>query len=113
MPIMSDGTLQYELPDKYRKLLTKEFLERFYNALCSLFQYVESNTLAWNYCEGTFGWYDSLRNTIESVADNKEEYSEMLKYYDDLPWYDSDMFDSELTAAAVKAGIITDEALQE
>lgn len=113
MPIMSDGSLQYEVPSEYRELITKEFLEHFAHILRHSSQQVEPTTLAWNYCAGTFGWYNSMCATIKSMGQHKKEYDEILEYYDGLPWYDSDMFDSELISAALKAGIIADEAPQE
>lgn len=97
----SDGTVWHELPSKYRKLLTKDFLADIIQK-----KFPETNETAseWSCLEGIFGWYYAPCAAVESVEEDKEKYAEMLAYYQDLPWYDSDLSDNELTIAAVKMG---------
>lgn len=55
----------------------------------------------WFYMEGTVGYCEAIKDTC-----NKHQLLNIFNYYNQLPWYDSDLFDSELGDLLVEFGLV-------
>ena len=92
--ITEDGNIKYDITEDIMNLISDEFLKEFRKQLFRIHEHYSLKTTEDDgllYSTGTSGWYASLgRACIETK--NKE----LLKYYKTLPWYDSDLFDSQL-----------------
>lgn len=108
MPIFEDEIVNYEIPKEYEEMLNEEVLKQFAANLLTFFPYAK-DAGSWFFLEGTCGWHDSL---VKALRCNKpfDKYGELVDYYEDLPWYNSDMFDDRVLDLAIKKGIIIDEA---
>ena len=99
--------VEYFIPEKYKKMCTKDFLEEFRNQLIRIDQYYSLDTFA---DEGipintsTCGWAVALFKAC--INTNKEE---LWNYWRTLPWYDSDIFDGELADLLIENNIILDD----
>lgn len=101
--ITEDGNIKYEIPEDIKKLISYGFLKEFRSQLfridgCSL-RTTEDEGLYYN--TGTSAWYASLGKACLNT-NNKE----LFKYYHSLPWYDSDLFDSELADMMVDSKLM-------
>ena len=114
MPINDDLTITYNIPLNIKKKLTKEFLIDFKDKAITTFKqndirlgrepgaYEQDTYISWwMYMESTSGYVDSFLETC-----NKYKLYEIIEYYNELPWYDSDLFDSELGRMLVESGLI-------
>lgn len=93
MPINDDLTISYKIPQEYRSMCDKKFLEVFRHELYKIYnlslQDFSSDSVLID--GGTCGW-----NTAFGMACLKTNKSELFKYYITLDWYDSDLFDEEI-----------------
>lgn len=104
MPTVNEEIAQYEIPEEYKVLLTKEILEQFARNLLSVFpQCDDVHTLF--FLESTKGWVDAFSRAINTQASNAR-YRELLNYYLGLEWYDFDMFNDKVLNLAIDNGII-------
>lgn len=83
---------EYQIPEIYKKRFDKKFLLLFGNNLLKVFEkyHRELNDILF-YEVGTNGWYTAFVKTCWKTDDE-----DVIKYYDNLEWYDSDKFDSEI-----------------
>ena len=87
----------YAIPEKKKKLITKEFADEFIRQLILVFGGDGSQSLAdWfkesgAHITGTRGWGTALKKTAETLG-----CPELYEYYNQLEWYDSDEFDGKL-----------------
>ena len=93
MPIVNDN-IQYTIPDNIKELITDDFLKEFRNQLFRIHECYSLETFA-EYGipmnTSTAGWYAAFGKAC--LLTHKEQ---LLDYWNDLPWYDSDIFDGEL-----------------
>lgn len=92
----------YKIPQEIKVKLTKGFAINFLNKLnvtFDLMQPVSSEYLV--YFEGAAGWVDAFK-----CACQKYDIEDVFIYYDELEWYDSDLFDNEFTSLLVDYGLI-------
>lgn len=106
MPII-DGGIEYTIPDEIKNKITMEFLIEFRNQLfriCgySLSDFAENSAPA---NTSTSGWHAAF-----GVACLNTHNDWLLDYWNSLEWYDSDIFDSELTDMLVKKHLILAES---
>lgn len=106
MPITADGELdQYEIPEKYKALLTREFLLKFAESMLTFFP--DANTsYMWFWLESTSGWVEAFTRTAKAHKPH-DKYQELLDYYLGLEWYDFDMFNDEVLDLAVMSGVVS------
>ena len=101
MPILENGTIEYEMPKNIKEKITPEFCKRLLVELCAVFgsdaehrEFVES-------VDVTCGWNSALKATCQKMG-----CEDLYAYYDDLEWYDSDLFAEEVTAIIVAQGLL-------
>ena len=99
MPIIRDEKtndvyLEYNIPEDIKKLITKEFLIEFRKQLFIINKYSLRDFVDEGVCinTSTSGWYTSFYNACVNTNLNK-----LVEYQKTLDWYDSDIFDSEIT----------------
>lgn len=94
MPITNNNTIYYTMPHNIKKRIDYEFCETFMKELHKIWG-ISLNDFNWEsigYCEGTGGWYEAFASTCRLL--NK---GDILLYYNNLEWFDSDLFDDELS----------------
>jgi len=107
----------FGLPNRKKKLLTKEFLQTFKEELIKVFSEndkrnnrnidYENETYYGFYgeVESTGGFYKALKNACEKYNLTKAIY----QYAQKMPWYDSDIFDDDLVLQMVEKGVIKEK----
>ena len=97
MPIIEEGNdvhIEYTIPEDVKKLITDDFLKEFRNQLFRIHEHYSLDVFAE---EGipvntsTSGWFAAFGKAC--LLTHKEI---VLDYWRTLPWYDSDIFNSEL-----------------
>lgn len=114
MPITEKGTVEYNMPASIKESFTMEFLIDFKKKVVEIFKEndkrqgrnpndydKETYSSWWCYIEGTSGFCDGFR-----YACNQHSLQNVIDYYNQLPWYDSDLFDYELCYLLVERGFI-------
>lgn len=104
MPITEQLTIEYKMPVEIRNKFSKEAMIDFREKVIETFKQNDRNqgrepssyeketySSWWIYMEGTGGFYESFKFVCE-----QHNLLDVLNYYHHLPWYDSDLFDSEL-----------------
>ena len=95
---------KYKIPSDIKARFTDEFYENMFDALCSTFGIVieEYN---WHYdypimneFTGTTGWSEAFNLACEIFAG----LDDILAYYNDLSWTESDLFDAEIAQEVEK-----------
>ncbi len=98
MPIIGSGEsvhVEYSIPENIKSLITDDFLKEFRHQLFRIHEHYSLDTFA---DEGipmntsTAGWYAAFGKAC--LQTNKLE---LFEYWRTLPWYDSDLFDGELS----------------
>lgn len=102
----------FGLPNRKKKLLTKEFLTDFRDEIIRLDREnkdsVEMNyekedyTTFYGQIEGTHLFYKALKNTCKKHNITKAIY----EYAQNMEWYDGDCFDDDLVLEMVHKGVI-------
>lgn len=107
MSIVKDGDgvcIEYKIPQDIKKLITDDFLKEFRNQLFRIHEYYSLETFA-EYGipmnTSTSGWFAALGKAC--LLTHREE---LFDYRRSLPWYDSDVFDSELAEMLIERGFI-------
>jgi hypothetical protein len=92
MPIVDDF-FNYKIPDDIKKLITKEFLSNFRDEL-----YKISNFSLEDFYMDTLVHYESSSgwDTAFGLACISSNLDELYRYTQTLPWYDWDLFCSEV-----------------
>jgi hypothetical protein len=102
MPITDNG-FEYDMPEKYKQMITADFLQTMKDELKKEFQdYSFDVYQEWEHVMFTSAWYDSFKTSAARYG-----LKELNDYYSSLEWHDSDMFDSDLIDLAEAKGIIT------
>lgn len=121
MPIVKFGrnnfAFEYKIPKRKKNLMTNEFLQTFKNELDNICNKISGfDTLKtrnyWNtyqYLESSCGFYEALNLACKKHNLTKAIY----KYASKMPYYDSDIFDSEMTLLMVERGIIDEGNIDE
>ena len=101
IPITEKG-YEYTMPAEIKALVNREVLLNLKYELGRVFRDVSFETEA-DYTQfgSTYGWNKALK-----IACGFAHQNELYQYYRYLPWYDSDLFDSEITDLSVEAGVI-------
>lgn len=95
----------YNLPKRKRYLMTKQFLETFKHEIDVIFKNDKDSTY-WGYyghLEGTGGFYEALKITCEK----HNLTNAIFRYACSMPWYQSDLFDGEVTFLMVEREVIS------
>lgn len=92
----------YTIPVRIKEMMTYDFLKEFRNQLSTMFDFsLDTYADIIQGVESTTGWanafQDACRNTDKEFIWN---------YWNDLEWYDSDQFDSELCDMLVENHLI-------
>lgn len=99
--------IEYDMPQKYKDMCTKEFLIVFRNELIRMNRWYSLDSFA---DEGipmstsTCGWAAALYKACQ-ITDTMELYD----YWRTLPYYDSDIMDGQLADMLVDKGVILDD----
>ena len=94
---------EYKIPQEIKAEFTKEFMAYFLARLAIIFDLDES-MLCSEYLfnlESTNGWEKSFK-----CACQKYNLEYVFVYYDQLEWYDSDLFDDELLSLLIDYELI-------
>lgn len=115
MPIMNDGRIDYTIPQEIKEKFTREVMVDFFEKVIETFKendrrqgrepggYEEYSYYHWwIYLEGSSGFCESFRYVCK-----KHGLDNVLKYYDNLYWYDSDIFDGEFSDLLIHFDIVT------
>ena len=103
MPITKNIGIYYSMPQEIKKYLDFDFCKTFLQEL-HMIDGISLSDFCWDsigYLEGTGAWFEAFSSTCR-----KFDYHELLCYYCKLPWYDSDLFDSELSDTLVAYKLI-------
>ena len=82
------------------------FLNDFKKALDEEMKCDTGTDFLWINYSGSSGWH---RAFVEACIDNEE--ADLLKFYENLEWFESDRFDSFLIDVAVFVGVITHDTV--
>lgn len=88
---------KFKTPNRIKNLCTKEWCEIFKNELDRIFKLNPDETCDCTYfhLEATSGWYGAFKNACDKHP-HKHMGVGLFRYYEPLPWYDSDLFDDEI-----------------
>lgn len=98
--------LEYTIPKEWKEKMDKSFIKQMMYELHIIFglnldtPYLEYSVLT---NSGTGGWYEAFANTCRKTNNKK-----LLKYYNSLAWYESDLFDGEVEKLFINYGLIID-----
>ena len=94
---------EYKIPQEIKTKFTKDFMTDFLVEIIRVFNLSEpisySDSLI--YLESTCGWADAFECTCQ-----KYKMEDVFEYYDNLKWYDSDLFDDEFGSLLVEYGVV-------
>lgn len=84
---------KYTIPDEIKEMMTYDFLKEFRNQLFTVFDFdLETNANTLYGIESTNGWANALKAACHNTGKD-----DIWNYWNELEWYDSDVFDSELS----------------
>lgn len=112
MPIVGEGSnvhVEYSIPEEIKREIPDAFYIALAGELFSVFGAVasekdEDGAYGIDFLCGTAGWAAALR-----AACRKMKMQWLLNYYDALEWYDSDLFDGEISDMVIKKFYEADE----
>lgn len=110
MPIVGNGNnvhIEYEIPSNIKEIITYDFLKEFRNQMLRVHSYYGLNSFAeegMTTNTSTTGWYTAFWKAC--MLTGKEE---LINYNKSLPWYDSDIFEYEITKMLVDNHLILGE----
>jgi hypothetical protein len=110
MPITDSLTIKYSIPQEYLNIINLEFLSAFREELYKM-NYVSLGSFyddSLSHVESTSGW--SVAFKLACINTNKEN---LYKYWQTLPWYDSDLFDYELSKLLIQNKLIIGGSLED
>ena len=105
----------FKLPNRKKKLLTKEFLMDFRNDLINMqneYDNKNGNITDWDKDGSYYGFFGEVASTymfydsLLRVCKKHNLVSAIYNYAKKLPWYDSDTFDDDLVLEMVNKGVI-------
>lgn len=104
----------YEIPEKIKKILTKDFLSTFKKNVIKKFEendFKQKNTTSkyelmsyldwWCYIHNTVSFYEAFQKTCK-----EENLQNVLDYYEELNEYNGDIFDNKLCLLMVEKNVI-------
>lgn len=93
---------EYEIPIGIKTELTKEFVIDFLSMLTNIFDLKQPMFFECliNF-EGTHGWVMAFK-----YACQKHNMEDVFAYYNQLEWYDSDLFDDEFASLIVEYSLV-------
>ena len=99
MPITENGSIQYTMPNHIKTMIIPEFCAQMAKELHMIFGIgiTDTDYDCLLYQGGTSGWNVAIASTCRKL-----NLDELYKYYHNLPWYDSDIFDGELSDLLVE-----------
>lgn len=99
MPITEQGNIEYKMPQLIREKFTFDFCKQMMMELHRIYgvSVEDSDMDHMIHLEGTSGW-----GVAFTTACRKMNEPDLYKYYYNLPWYDSDIFDSQVTECIVE-----------
>lgn len=107
MPVTENG-IEYTIPNYYKQMITKSFLQTLKYELKIVFSknlviedFLFNNEEDWINLSSTGGWGTAFRD-----AAKLHKLEDLVLYYNSLPWYDSDMFDSDIIDLALLYNVI-------
>jgi len=108
MPIIGSGKnarFSYKIPNRIKALMSDQFLKDFKLELHKIFPISDDATYWSDYSHvaTTFGWNQAFNKACEKHGSNGVG---LQRYYNKLPWYDSDLFDDEMLLIMVKKRLI-------
>lgn len=93
---------KYTIPDRIKDLMTYDFLKEFRNQLFTVFDFdLETYADIFQGIESTNGWANALEDACHNTGKD-----DIWNYWNELEWYDSDMFDGELGEMLVENRLI-------
>jgi hypothetical protein len=95
---------EFKIPNNIKILIDLEFLSLFKQNLCKVFNKDDMGTYGVTCSGGTGGWQTALKNTCSEL-----KKLEVLRYYNELEWFNSDYFDSEISDMMLERGLIEDD----
>ena len=101
----------YRMPEEIRREFTREMMSCFLEKLVDIFDYMPSKPTYYDYIvyvESNAGWYEAFKKMCISYG-----LEDILSYYDHLEWYDSDMFDGELSDLLLEYELIEEGKVDE
>ena len=119
MPITNNGTIEYQMPEEIKKRIPDYFFRAFFGELISVFgpqlivpdcdmykeltdneEYSYVGQLNVSLCMngGTSGWAEALKQTCKKLS-----MMWLWEYYCGLEWFDSDLFDGEISDYVIEA----------
>lgn len=107
MPIVGEGKdvyVEYHIPENIKKLVTDEFLKEFRNQLFRIHEYYKLDTFAEfgiPFNTGTSGYGTAFFKACMLTGSE-----ELYNYSRTLPWYDADLFDSEIADMLIERHFI-------
>lgn len=94
---------KYEMPNDIKNRFTNDILKDFVDKFVEVFNIEHMTYEDAAYAEGTAGWYSAFKYMCEN-----NDLNDVIDYYDNLPWYESDLFDDKLTGLLVKYDLLED-----
>lgn len=92
----------YTIPVRIKEMMTYGFLKEFRNQLFTMFDFsLDTYADIIQGVESTAGWANALQ---DACCNTDKEF--IWNYWNDLEWYDSDMFDSELCDMLIEKHLI-------
>lgn len=101
----------YRMPEEIRKEFTREMMSCFLEELIDTFDYMPSKPTYYDhivYIESTYGWHKAFKKMCISYG-----LEDIYSYYNYLEWYDSDMFDGELSDLLLEYGLIEEGEVEQ
>lgn len=109
MPITEKG-FEYTMPPEIKTMISNSFCQEFVKQIHLIhgfgLEYTEIDVFV--YEGGTCGWEAAFALTCK-----KYNLDELYIYYSKLPWYDSDLFDGELTDILIEYKLIVPGSIQD
>ncbi|NCD01244.1 hypothetical protein EOL94_04085 [bacterium] len=99
----SENESRYTIPDKYKSIISKEFLQILKRELKLFFaEFPFENEEDWINLSSTGGWFKSFEKATQETG-----LHELKTYYNSLEWEDSDLFESDIIDIALEYKIIS------
>lgn len=100
---MSSDLFSYHIPDEIKKHFSDDFLSAVGENCAAelgfdpLMQEEDGDSPALFFCTGTYAWTTALLSVCQQF-----DLQWIYDYWEQLPWYHSDIFDGELASAIIQ-----------
>ena len=101
----------YRMPEGIKREFTKGMMSCFLEELIDIFDRIPNTPTYYDdivYIESTAGWYEAFKKMCISYG-----LEDILSYYDHLEWYDSDMFDGEISDLLLEYRLIEEGEVEQ